>query len=145
ERIRHVGDLYRLENAVPRHVDDRIVDRLVLEGRAEVAPAVDRLKRRDRRAAGVADARQARRVVEVDLEPDEVERLQRPRQPDISVDLVVEVGVEMQPDALARTFAERRKLVDRGGGDVRIGVKLWKTRLAPGARPVHPVPALFEA
>ena len=60
----------------------------------------------------------AGRVVEVDLEPHQVERLQRPRQFDVAVDLVIEVGVEMQPDIAAGAAAERLQLRDRGIDDV---------------------------
>src|SRR5258707_8617976 len=42
-----------------------------------------------------ADQCQPGRVVEVDLEPHQIERLQSSRELDVAVDLVVEVGVEI--------------------------------------------------
>src|SRR5262249_16814515 len=57
------------KNPVPGDIDDRVVDRLLFEIRSEIAPAVDRLQRGDRRPSGAADQVEPLRVVEVDLEP----------------------------------------------------------------------------
>ena len=40
--VGHRRDLQRFEDAVPGHVDDRVIDRLLLEERPEIALAVDR-------------------------------------------------------------------------------------------------------
>src|SRR5438105_2243407 len=84
-----------------------------------------------------ADQRKAGRVVEVDLEPHQVERLQRPRQFDVAVDLVIEVGVEMEPDIAARTPAERFQLGHRGIDDLVVDVELGKARRIAGAGAIH--------
>ena len=143
--VGHCRDLQQFENAVPGHVDDRVIDRLVLEIGAELAPAIQRLAGRDRGAGRAPDQCQPGRVVEVDLEPHQVERLQRPRQFDIAVDLVIKVGVEMQPDIAAGAAAEGFQLRDRGLDDAMVDIELGKPRLVAGAGAVHVGLALVEA
>ena len=92
---------------------------------------------RDRRAGGAADQCQAGGVVEVDLEPRQIERLQCTRQFDVAVDLVIEVGVEMEPDIRARAASERLQLRDCCVDDVVVDIELGKARRVAGAGAVH--------
>ena len=77
------------------------------------------------------------RIVEVDLEPHHVERLQGTRQFNVAVDLVVEIGVEMEADIAAGTAAKRLQLCHRGVDDLVVDIELGKARRIAGAGAVH--------
>ena len=67
--FRHRGDLERLNETIPGHVDDCDIDRTVLEVRAELAAAEQRLAGGNRHPRPITDQAQTFRVVAVDLQP----------------------------------------------------------------------------
>ena len=119
------GDLQRLREPVPDHVDGGDVHRARLEVRPEAAQRVEVLARaeRDRRAA--ARVGQRRGVVRVDLEPGEVERLECPRDADDPLGREVEVEVDDRLRLAARPLPERleqpRQRVEQLGRRVSVG------------------------
>ena len=94
ERLGEVGDLLRLVEAVPDHVDRRDVHPARFEIRAEATARVEVLARADRHGRDVADVGERGRIEEVDLEPEQIERLQRLRDPHAAFRLEVEVEVD---------------------------------------------------
>ena len=69
-RLAHCGDLERGEDAVPGHVDDGDVHRIIVEEGLEAAQAKKRFAGCDRGLYAVADMAQGVRVIEIDLEPE---------------------------------------------------------------------------
>ena len=136
-RLGERGDLQRLREPVPDHVDGGDVHRARLEVRPEAAQRVEVLARaeRDRRAAPRVGER--RRVVRVDLEPREVVRLERPGDPDDPLGREVEVEVDDRLRLAARPLAERleqpRQRLEQLGRRVAVDAAV-----APEAGHQHP-------
>ena len=72
-----VSDLLGLREAVPRHVDHGDIERVLLEVGTVTAQGVEVLARADTRGGGLLDLQQRVRVIQVDFQPQQVERLQR--------------------------------------------------------------------
>src|SRR5262249_58457919 len=84
-------------------------------------------------------------VVEIDLEPHKIERFQGAGQPKVAVDLVIEVGVEVEPDIGAGATPKGLQLGNGGRGDMTVGVELGGTRRVTGAGTVHGGLTLIKA
>src|SRR5205085_6158312 len=119
---------------VPRCVDDRDVDRSVLEERPVVAAPEQAFTRRDRDRRVLANVPERLRVARVDLDPEDVERLDGARDLEESFRLEVEVEVQQDVDVRAGALAERRQLLTQGGEDVAIRVQLGERSLARETR-----------
>ena len=112
EGLREVGDLLRLVEAVPDDVDGGDVHSARLEVGPEVAAPVEVLPRADRHRRDVADVRERAGIEEVDLEPEQVERLERLRNADAALRLEVEVEVDDRPRVAAGSVCERLEQPD---------------------------------
>src|SRR5207248_2760749 len=73
--VGHRGDLERLSQAIPGHVDDHRVHRALLEERAVLAPPKQALAAGDRNRGARADVAQRLRVADIRFDPEQVERL----------------------------------------------------------------------
>src|SRR5688572_17357204 len=66
--LRQRGYFHRLQEAVPDRVDDRHIDRLMIEEMPILAAPGQMLKRSDRRACRLPDGGQRLRIIGIDLE-----------------------------------------------------------------------------
>ncbi len=132
--VRHGGDLQRLPEPVPHHVDDRHVHRVRLEIGLEVAAMGKRLAGRDRAHGAGADVGERIGIVGIDLEPGEVVRRDRIGDALEALGLEMEVDVQHQPHLGSDRVAERRHRALGGLGDAVVPVELGPARGAPEAR-----------
>ena len=135
ERLGEVGDLLRLVEAVPDHVDRGDVHRARLEERPEAAARVEVLARADRASARRGGrCASARRVEEVDLEPERGRtaraRARRARAPS---------GLEVEVEVDDRLGAARRcpRRTPRAGGRARPRSRSAAERAAARAEAGH--------
>jgi hypothetical protein len=135
--VGHRGDLHRLPDPVPGDVDDRHVHRVALEERAVVAAAEEALARGHRDLAALADVPEPARRARVDLDPQDVERLDGPGDLQESLGLEVEVQVDQDVDIEPGALAERRELVAGRGEHVPVGVELGEALAAREPRVVQ--------
>ena len=131
--VRHRGDLQRLVQPVPDHVDDRHIGRVIVEERLELAPAVQRLARRDRAGRAALDLGQRRRVVRVDLQPGQVERRDRLGDALEALGLEVEVDVEMDAHLRADRGTDGRELIAQPAQQPVVPVQFRPARRAAEA------------
>src|SRR5439155_13491342 len=95
-----------------------------------VAPTKEALARGDRDSGGPADVRERLRVARVDLDPEDVEGLDRAGDLQEPFRLEVEVEVHEDVDVGTDTLAERRELVAERLDDGALGVQLGESRTA---------------
>ena len=107
-RVGHRCDLVRLPGAVPGHVDDGDVHRLVREIGAKFPNPVQRFARSDGHVRVIADVRQAFWIEQVEFVPEEIEIFKAADHLQIPLDFEVEVHVEQDVYLVAHAFTERR-------------------------------------
>src|SRR6185437_10312273 len=137
ERVGDRRDPHAFPQPVPRYVDNRDIDCLFLEERTELLDAVDRLERGDRRRGRAADRGEAGRVVQVDLDPAHVERLDRLGDALVAFDVLAEIQIDMQPHLRAGAVAKRRELVRDGEDQFVVDVLVEHRRVRLKARRRH--------
>ncbi len=118
ERLGEVGDLLGLVEAVPDHVHRGDVHPARLEVRPEVTAPVQVLSRADGHRRDVPDVRERPGIEHVDLQPEQVEGLQRPGDPDAAFRLEVEVEIHDRPGCAVGTVPERLEQAHEGTGDL---------------------------
>ena len=95
------------------------------------------MQRRDGNRRLFPNVAQCLRVARVDLDPEDVERLDRARDLQEPFRLEVEVQVQEDVDVGARSFTERRQLLAQCSEHVAIRVQLGEGALAREARRVE--------
>src|SRR5918994_3166508 len=130
-----IGDFHGLPGAVPDGVDDRDVHRLFLEIRQELAHAKEGLARADRVAALLADVRERPGIVDVELDPEEVEVFEGANDADESLRPGVEVQVEQDLYIWPRAVAKRLEVGPDAANERPVDVEAGGEGCAEARRP----------
>ena len=138
--VGHRGHLGRLPEAVPDAVDDRYVERPGNQIRVQLADAEQRFRTADRAARLRADVRHSVGMVGVDLDPEESEVGKLCHDAGVALGAGVEVQVQQQVHAVARTVTKRLQrrpyLVDELARDVQLGRERRAEAGKPATQPV---------
>jgi hypothetical protein len=129
--VRHCGHAQRLRHSVVLRIDDGDIDAMAVEIGLERAPAEDRLQRSDRGRGRLPDQAQRGGLVEIHLEPHQLERLELLGEPPEAFRLVVEIEVDDEAHLRPGAGAQRRELCDQRRDDLLRKIEL---RVALAAR-----------
>src|SRR5581483_8129334 len=106
----HRRDLHRLEDAVPRHVDNADVHGVILEEIFELATAEKAFAAREGRSDRAPDEGERTRIEAVNLDPHQPVPLQRADEADVALGLEVEIEIDKELDVLACAITKGSKL-----------------------------------
>jgi hypothetical protein len=135
ERFGGVGDLHGLPYSVPDGIDDRDVHRLFLEIQQELAHPEEGFARTDRVPALLADVGERLGVVDVELDPEEVEVFESAYDADESFRPGVEIQVQQDLYIRPRAVAKRLKMGPDAPDERLVDVETGGER---GAEARHP-------
>ena len=96
----HECDLHRLEDAVPGHVDNGDVHRIILEEISELATSEKAFAARDGRSDRATDKGERARIEAINLDPHQPMPIERTDQADVPLGLKIEIEIEEDSTSL---------------------------------------------